>query len=149
MIRGIKIDRVYEDYCPSTEFAYNKRPGLHGLIEDVMHRRILGVVMENRDRLARVGWEIFPPLFAFYGVETTVAYKGLELPEYIKEQEEDLTLILKKAKIERISDLAPDIYKKPKRHMTKHPGKIDGSWDGEDITAPRVYSVKDDLSDMM
>lgn len=128
--RGITIEKVYEDWCPSTEFSHEKRPGLHALLQSVFKKEIFAIVIESTDRIARVGWEMFKEIFKYYGVQFIIINKGYRDPYYQKEQEEDLALILKKAGVERLDALAGNILPTPNNEKLPHPGKWVPDWEG-------------------
>jgi predicted site-specific integrase-resolvase len=113
--RGLSIDEVYEDWSPSVVFDPKSRPGLHSLLVDIIQGKIQTVIVETHDRLARVGWELFPTLFAYYGVELVIMNKAIKLAEYQEEQERDLQLILQRAGVDRIDALGADLKPKPKK----------------------------------
>jgi putative resolvase len=137
--RGLTIDKVYEDWCPGTEFRPHKRPGVHELLQDIIKKRVGVVIVETPDRLARVGFDLVPALLRYYGVELVVLNRAIGVAAYQKEQEEDLLQLLQQAKVERIDQLAGDPKPKPKkdtRNIVKsadrdHPKKIVPDWDGE------------------
>ena len=152
--RGLTIDKVYEDWCPSTDFRVHKRPGVHELLQDIIKKRVSVVIVETPDRLARVGFDLFPALLRYYGVELVVINKAIMVPEYQKEQEADLVHLLEQARVSRVDDLAGDTKPKPKkdtRNIVKvkdregHPGKIVPDWD----EAPGLGDGDWDLGDLM
>ena len=145
MQRGLKIDRLYDDWAPATVFGLDQRPGLHELIQDVIKKKVSVVIVETPDRLARVGWELFPALFKYYGVETVVINGAIQVPEYRAEQEKDLVNLLLKAGVDRLDNLAADELPKPrKREKVQHPGKIVPDWEDK----PSEEGDRD-LSDLM
>lgn len=103
--RGLTIDKKYEDWAPSTDFSENRRPGLHEMLKDVIGKRVDAVVVETRDRLCRVGWELFKMIFKYYGVELVIVNKVIEDPYYQKEQAEDLAKILDQARVDRLGEI--------------------------------------------
>lgn len=138
--RGLSIDEVYEDWGLSTVFDPKARPGLHSLLVDIIQGKIQTVIVETPDRIARVGWELFPTLFAYYGVELVIMNRAIKLAEYQEEQERDLQWILQRAGIERIDALSADLKPKPKK---VEPPKVERKapyWKGAD---------PDKLSDLM
>jgi putative resolvase len=142
--RGVSLEKLYDDWCPSTDFSMDGRPGLHELIQDVIKKRVSVIIVETPDRLARVGWEIFPSWFKYYGVEVVVINSAIAVPEYQEEQERDLTNLLLKAGVSRLDQLGADSLPVPrKRERRKHPGKITPDWDEKPETPDR------DLSDLM
>ena len=101
--RGISLDRVYEDIAASTEFSTKKRPALHEMIQRVMSGHIDGIVIDTKDRLFRIGYEVLETMFKYHGTDTIVMNPALTDEYYQKEQSDDLAKLLAQAKIERIS----------------------------------------------
>lgn len=144
-VRGLAIDRLYEDWAPATSFSLEQRPGLHELLQDVIKKKVSVVIVETPCRLARVGWELFPALFKYYGVEVVVINGAIQVPEYKAEQEKDLANLLLKAGVDRLDTLGVDPLPVPrKREKVQHPGKIVPDWEDKP-------TVKEDqeLSDLM
>ena len=144
-VRGLAIDRLYEDWAPATSFSLEQRPGLHELLQDVIKKKVSVVIVETPCRLARVGWELFPALFKYYGVEVVVINGAIQVPEYRAEQEKDLVNLLLKAGVDRLDTLGVDPLPVPrKREKVQHPGKIVPDWEDKP-------TVKEDqeLSDLM
>jgi excisionase family DNA binding protein len=150
--RGMTVDKVYEDWVPSTDFRVERRPGIHALLQDIIKKRVSVVIVETSDRLARVGFSLFPALLRYYGVELVVVNKAIQKEAYLKEQEGDLAFLLQQAKVDRVGTLAGDPLPKPKKEIRtkgdrsqweKHPGKIVPDWDG----APDLGEL--DLGDLM
>jgi predicted site-specific integrase-resolvase len=143
--RGISLDKLYDDWAPATDFSLDWRPGLHELIQDVIKKKVSLIIVETPDRLARVGWEIFPAWFKYYGVEVVVINSAITVPEYQLEQEKDLTNLLLKAGVDRLDKLGADALPVPrKKQRREHPGKITPNWDEQ----PEGPS-KENLSDLM
>ena len=143
--RGISLDKLYDDWAPATDFSLDWRPGLHDLIQDVIKKKVSVIIVETTDRLARVGWELFPAWFKYYGVEVVVINSAITVPEYQLEQEKDLTNLLLKAGVDRLDKLGADALPKPKkREKREHPGKITPNWDDKP-----EEPTKRDLSDLM
>jgi predicted site-specific integrase-resolvase len=142
--RGLSVDRIYEDWAPSTEYSLEERPGLHLLLQDIIQRRVAAVVVETPDRLARLGREIIEQLCKYYGVQLVYVNKVIQRPEYLAEQEKDILTLLKKAKIERLEEVGVETLPKPNKPKLKDPGKIVPDWEG----APLPANSRD-LSDLM
>ena len=133
--RGLKLERVYEDVCRATEWSWDKRPGLHEMMRDIIENRVICVVCESHCRMGRLGWEMFPPMFKYFGVEMEWMNTAIERPEWIQEQEEDLKYLLSRAGVERLDKLAGDLYPKltpPYKRKKPHPGKIVPTWKDAD-----------------
>jgi len=143
--RGASLDKMYDDWAPATDFSLDSRPGLHELIQDVIKKRVSLIIVETPDRLARVGWELFPAWFKYYGVEVMVIDQAISIPEYRKEQEQDLANLLLKAGVSRLDQLGADQLPVPrKKEKRQHPGKIVPDWEDH----PDAYQDRD-LSDLM
>ena len=143
--RGISLEKLYDDWCPATDFSLDWRPGLHDLIQDVIKKKVSVIIVETPDRLARVGWELFPAWFRYYGVEVIVINSAISVPEYRLEQEKDLTNLLLKAGVDRLDKLGGEQLPVPrKKERREHPGKITPNWEDQ----PETPSQRD-LSDLM
>jgi len=101
--RGISLDRVYEDIAASTQFSTKKRPALHEMIQRVLSGHIDGIVIDTKDRLFRIGYEVLETMFKYHGTQLIVMNPALTDEYYQKEQSDDLAKLLAQAKIERIS----------------------------------------------
>ena len=143
--RGISLEKLYDDWCPATDFSMDWRPGLHDLIQDVIKKKVSVIIVETPDRLARVGWELFPAWFKYYGVEVIVINSAISVPEYQQEQEKDLTNLLLKAGVDRLDKLGGEQLPVPKKKQRReHPGKITPNWEEEPETP-----AERNLSDLM
>jgi predicted site-specific integrase-resolvase len=141
--RGLQVERLYDDWAPATVFSLDQRPGLHELIQDVIRKKVSVIIVETPDRLARVGWELFPAWFKYYGVEVVVINHAIQVPEYRAEQEKDLVNLLLKAGVDRLDTLGAEELPKPrKREKREHPGKIVPDWEDKPVEDR-------DLSDLM
>jgi len=145
--RGLSVDRIYEDWAPSTEYSLEERPGLHLLLQDIIQRRVSAVIVETPDRLARLGVELVEQVCLYYGVQLVYINRAIQRPEYLAEQEEDLLRLLKKAGVERLSELGADLPK-PKRPKLKDPGRIVPHWDGAPMP-PGSRDLDPELGDLM
>ena len=146
--RGLTVDRIYEDWAPSTEYSLEERPGLHLMLQDIIQRRVSAVIVETPDRLARLGRELIEQLCRYYGVQLVYVNKAIQRPEYLAEQEEDLHRLLKKAKIERLEEVGVDTLPKPKKPKLKDPGRIVPTWEGEPLP-PTSRDLDQGLEDLM
>ena len=101
------------------------------------------IIVETPDRLARVGWELFPAWFRYYGVEVVVINSAISVPEYQLEQEKDLTNLLLKAGVDRLDKLGGDTLPVPKKKQRReHPGKITPNWEDKPET-PEERNLSD------
>ena len=147
--RGLSVDRLYEDWAPSTEYSLEERPGLHLLLQDIIQRRVAAVIVETPDRLARLGRELVEEICRYYGVQLVYVNKVIQRPEYLAEQEEDIHRLLKKAKIERLEEVGVETLPQPKRPKLKRPGKIVSDWEGAPLPPNSRDLAQGDLSDLM
>ena len=153
--RGVSVDRIYEDWARATDYSLEGRPGLHMLLQDIIQRRIAAVVVETPDRLARIGRELIEEICAYYGINIVYVNKAIKRPEYLAEQERDLTHLLKLAKVDRLEELGADILPRPKKVKLTRPGKIVPEWEGAPLppTSRDLLPEEDgdgpDLSDLM
>jgi putative resolvase len=147
--RGLQVDRLYEDWAPSTEYSIEERPGLHLLLQDIIQKRVAAVIVETPDRLARIGRELIEQLCRYYGVQLVYVNKAIQRPEYLAEQEKDLERLLKKAKIDRLDQVGVDVLPKPMKPKLKDPGKIVPDWEGAPLPKGSRELGDHELSDLM
>lgn len=68
---GIQVDRVFQDIASGISF--DKRKEFFKLLDDVLDYKVAKVVITYKDRLSRVGFELFYHLFKKFGTEIVVA----------------------------------------------------------------------------
>ena len=88
--RGIHIDRTYIDVKSGMNFD---RDGLNELIQEVVKGNIGTIVIENKDRLCRFGFELFLTFCKFYNTTIVVA-NDITDKSYEEELTEDLISII-------------------------------------------------------
>jgi predicted site-specific integrase-resolvase len=147
--RGLQVDRIYEDWAPSTEYSLEQRPGLHLLLQDIIQRRVSAVIVETPDRLARLGRELIEEICRYYGVQLVYVNKVIQRPEYLQEQEADLHRLLKKAKIDRLDQVGVETLPTPKKPRLKRPGKIVPDWEGAPMPKGSRDLADEELSDLI
>lgn len=88
--KGIKVDKIITDVKSGMNFD---RKGLHELISLVFNKEVKLVIIKNKDRLCRFGFDLLKLIFSKYNCEILVAN---ELSEKNFEQEltEDLLAII-------------------------------------------------------
>ena len=68
--RGMKVDGVFADIASGISF--DKRKEFFKMLDDILARKVKYVVISYKDRLSRVGFELFKHLFSKFGVEIIV-----------------------------------------------------------------------------
>jgi len=89
--RGIIIDRQYEDIKSGMDFS--NRKCFNKLLEEVLGKKIDKIVIENKDRLCRFGFELFQEFCKSNGTEIIVASES-ENKTYEQELTKDLVSII-------------------------------------------------------
>lgn len=100
--RGIALDKVYEDIGASTDYSASNRPGLHALFTRIMEGHIDAIVIDSKDRLSRLGYELIETLFSYYGTEIIIMNPAMTDEYYQQEQSDDIAKLLDQAKIDRL-----------------------------------------------
>jgi putative resolvase len=67
---GIQINAVYQDVASGISFE--KRKEFFVMLDDILDHKVEKVVITYKDRLSRVGFELFSYLFKKYGTEIVV-----------------------------------------------------------------------------
>jgi len=91
--KGWKVDEIITDIGSSVNF---KRSGLLKLLQLIVYQRPKRVVIATRDRLARIGFDLFETLCNLVGTELIVVYDDLNADNYdpIKQVTEELVHII-------------------------------------------------------
>ncbi|MCW6170813.1 MAG: IS607 family transposase [Thermoplasmatales archaeon] len=69
-MNGYTINAIYSDVASGISF--NKRKGLFELLDEIINYRVEKVIITYKDRLSRVGFDLFKHLFAKFGTEIVV-----------------------------------------------------------------------------
>lgn len=84
---GIQINSVYSDIASGISF--DKRKEFFQMLDEIIEHRIERVIIAYKDRLSRVGFELFVHLFKKYGTEiivvSEVGSKKLDSEEIFEE----------------------------------------------------------------
>ena len=67
---GNTISAIYSDIASGISFE--KRKGFFEMLDEIMNHKVEKVVVTHKDRLSRVGFELFKYLFAKFGTEIVV-----------------------------------------------------------------------------
>ena len=70
LMNGVQIGGVYKDIASG--ITYERRDEFFQMLDDIIARKIGAVVISYKDRLSRVGFDLFKRLFAKYGCEIIV-----------------------------------------------------------------------------
>lgn len=70
MMNGIKVTGVFKDIASGISFENRKE--FFKLLDDVLDHRVAKVVITYKDRLSRVGFDLFYHLFKKFGTEIVV-----------------------------------------------------------------------------
>jgi predicted site-specific integrase-resolvase len=89
--KGITLDKQYEDIKSGMSFD---RHGFKELLEEVINGKIQFVIIENKDRLCRFGFELIEQLFKYYGTNIIIANDTIQNKTYEQELTDDLIYII-------------------------------------------------------
>ncbi len=89
--RNIKLDEQFEDIKSGMN---HDRPKFQELIRLVIGGRVQLIVVENKDRLVRFGFETLEQIFKYFGTRILVLNDSLENKTYEQELTEDLISII-------------------------------------------------------
>ena len=90
-IKGLTIDEQIEDIKSGMSFD---RPGFDKLCQEVIKGNVKLIVIENKDRLVRFGFEMFEKFFKYFGTDILVLNKDELNKTYEQELTEDLISII-------------------------------------------------------
>ena len=88
--KGIQVDRTFIDVKSGMNFD---RDGLNELIQEIVKGNIGTIVIENKDRLCRFGFELFESFCKFYNT-SIVVINDITDKTYEEELTEDLISII-------------------------------------------------------
>ena len=91
IMNGISINKQFEDIKSGMSFDRNDFKEMLKLIID---RKINTIVIENKDRLCRFGFELLVELFKFYGTNIVVIAEEIQNKTYEQELTDDLISII-------------------------------------------------------
>lgn len=67
---GIQLNGMYSDIASGISFE--KRKDFFKILDDILQKRVKKVIISYKDRLSRVGFELFSHLFKQFGTEIVV-----------------------------------------------------------------------------
>lgn len=88
---GLSIDKQIEDIKSGMSFD---RSGLNELLSLVIKGKVECIIIENKDRLVRFGFEMFENLFKFYGTKIIVVNDEITNKSLEQELTDDLLSII-------------------------------------------------------
>ena len=89
--RGLKLDGQYEDIKSGLSFD---RKDFQKIIEEIIRGNVELLVIENKDRLVRFGFEILEGIFKYFGCKILVLNDTISNKSYEQELTEDLISII-------------------------------------------------------
>lgn len=89
--RGLTLDEQFEDIKSGMS---SERPGFQKILQMIISNEVELLVIENKDRLVRFGYEILEQLFKYFGTKILVLNDVLENKSYEQELTEDLISII-------------------------------------------------------
>lgn len=89
--RGLILDEQFEDIKSGMS---PDRPGFQKILQMIIQNEVELLVIENKDRLVRFGYEILEQLFKYFGTKILVLNDVLENKSYEQELTEDLISII-------------------------------------------------------
>lgn len=69
-MNGFTINAIYSDIASG--ISYEKRKGFFEMLDEILDYRVEKVVVTHKDRLSRVGYDLFKYLFQKYGTEIVI-----------------------------------------------------------------------------
>ena len=89
--KGLKLDTQYEDIKSGMSFD---RKDFQTLCEEVIRGHVELIVIENKDRLMRFGFELFEGFFKYFGCRILVLNDEISNKSYEQELTDDLLAII-------------------------------------------------------
>lgn len=89
--KGLTIEKQYEDIKSGMSFD---RKEFNEMLNEIIKGKIDCVIVENKDRLARFGFDLLEQLFKLYGTTIIVANDEITNKSYEQELTEDLISII-------------------------------------------------------
>lgn len=89
--RGIGLDEQYEDIKSGMSFD---RKGFQKICEEIIRGNVEMLIIENKDRLLRFGFEIFEGFFKYFGCKILVLSDVVSNKSYEQELTDDLISII-------------------------------------------------------
>ena len=89
--RGLTLDEQFEDIKSGMS---SDRPNFQKILQMVIQNEVELLVIENKDRLTRFGYDLLEQLFKYFGTKILVLNNVIENKTYEQELNEDLISII-------------------------------------------------------
>jgi putative resolvase len=89
--KGITIEKQYEDIKSGMSFD---RKDFNEMLNSIIKGKVECVIIENKDRLARFGFDLLEQLFKLYGTKIIIANDEISNKTYEQELTDDLISII-------------------------------------------------------
>lgn len=89
--KNLELDMQLEDIGSGMSF---ERKSFKKLCEEVIKGNVEAIIIENKDRLVRFGYEIFEGFFKYFGTKIIVLNDNIQSESYEQELTEDLISII-------------------------------------------------------
>jgi len=90
--KGISLDKQFEDVKSGMNFTDRKQ--FNELIESIIAGKIEFVIIENKDRLCRFGYDLLETVCKYYGTKILVINDAIQNKTYEQELTDDLISII-------------------------------------------------------
>lgn len=89
--KGIQLDEQIEDIKSGMDY---NRQGFQKIVQDVIRGNVKMIVIENKDRLVRFGFDILENIFKYFGTSILILNNTISNKSYEQELTEDLISII-------------------------------------------------------
>lgn len=89
--KGIELKKQYSDI--KSGMSFDKKEFLE-MIDEIIKGNVNLVIVENKDRLARFGFELLEMIFKYYGCSIIVINDEIQNKSYEQEMTDDLVSII-------------------------------------------------------
>lgn len=90
--KGYKISGIYKDIASGISF--DKRKDFMEMLEYILKNEVEKVIVSHKDRLSRVGFDLFKSLFSTFGCNIEVVYESYDKATDEKEIFEEIVYLL-------------------------------------------------------
>lgn len=90
--RGYKISGIYKDIA--SEISFDKRKDFANMLNLILNNEVEKVIISYKDRLSRIGFDLFKKLFSTFGCSIEVMYESSDKITDEKEISEEIISLL-------------------------------------------------------